>query len=225
MKWFKHQSDSYSNLKHQHVLSEHGLEGYGLFWICVEMVAQQGVDYRIEKAKNWKRVLCYITRQKEEKIDEFLKTFAETKLIDQDSLDQGDLYIPKMEDNLDDYTNRVRRVSEPATDNVHLEQKRTDKNRIEKNRVEMFEQFWNAYPNKKTKKKAYDSWKKIDPSDKLFKEIMVGLERAKGSKQWQKDDGQYIPHPTTWLNQERWNDEDVLSPLKAKPKSKYAHLA
>ena len=106
----------------------------------------------------------------------------------------------------------------------NIEQNRTDKNRIEKNRVEMFEQFWIAYPNKKTKKKAYDSWKKINPSDKLFKEIMSGLERSKSSKQWQKDDGQYIPHPTTWLNQERWNDEDT--PFSAKPKKdgKYAHL-
>lgn len=223
MKWFKHQSDSYSNLKHQHVLSEHGLEGYGLYWICIEMIAQQGEEYRIEKSKNWKRVLCYITRQKEEKIDEFLKTFAETRLIDKDALAQGDLYIPKMAENADDYTNRVRRVSEPATDNVHLEQNRTDKKRIEQNRVAQFEHLWNAYPNKKSKKKAMDIWAKINPSDKLFEKIMAGLERAKQSKQWLKDDGQFIPHPTTWLNQERWNDEDAKSPAKPTNK-KYAHL-
>ena len=27
------------------------------------------------------------------------------------------------------------------------------------------------------------------------------------SEQWKKDDGQFIPHPTTFLNGERWNDE------------------
>ena len=27
------------------------------------------------------------------------------------------------------------------------------------------------------------------------------------SRQWQKDGGQYIPNPATWLNQGRWEDE------------------
>ncbi len=26
-------------------------------------------------------------------------------------------------------------------------------------------------------------------------------------EQWTKDDGTYIPHPATWLNQECWEDE------------------
>ena len=29
------------------------------------------------------------------------------------------------------------------------------------------------------------------------------------SAQWRKDDGQFIPHPRTWLNQGRWKDEGV----------------
>jgi hypothetical protein len=33
------------------------------------------------------------------------------------------------------------------------------------------------------------------------------VEAQKKSKQWQKDDGQYIPNPSTWLNQGRWDDE------------------
>jgi hypothetical protein len=27
------------------------------------------------------------------------------------------------------------------------------------------------------------------------------------SAQWQRDDGQFIPHPSTWLNGRRWEDE------------------
>ena len=29
----------------------------------------------------------------------------------------------------------------------------------------------------------------------------------KKSKEWKKENGKYIPHPTTWLNQKRWEDE------------------
>ena len=36
---------------------------------------------------------------------------------------------------------------------------------------------------------------------------MDGLERQVTSADWLKNNGQYIPYPTTWLNGERWNDE------------------
>jgi hypothetical protein len=77
--------------------------------------------------------------------------------------------------------------------------------KLNKEYNEKFEKFWTEYPNKVAKKKALDSFSRIDP--KLFDAIMAGLAKWKLSAQWQKDGGQFIPHPTTWLNQERWNDE------------------
>ena len=35
---------------------------------------------------------------------------------------------------------------------------------------------------------------------------MTGL-RSVIENEWKNRDPQYIPYPTTWLNQERWNDE------------------
>ena len=37
--------------------------------------------------------------------------------------------------------------------------------------------------------------------------MLKAIEKQKGSEQWTKDNGQYIPHPSTWLNQSRWEDE------------------
>ena len=37
--------------------------------------------------------------------------------------------------------------------------------------------------------------------------MIQAVEKQKQSTQWQRDGGQYIPHPATWLNQERWEDE------------------
>lgn len=79
-----------------------------------------------------------------------------------------------------------------------------------------FELFWDAYPNKTAKKKARQSWDKLNPTGELFASVMRGLEKAKKSPQWTKDAGQYIPHPTTWLNQERWNDEGAAGVPKKK---------
>lgn len=39
--------------------------------------------------------------------------------------------------------------------------------------------------------------------------MMNSLEQFRGSKDWLKDNGQYIPYPSTWLNQRRWEDEDI----------------
>ena len=33
------------------------------------------------------------------------------------------------------------------------------------------------------------------------------IERLKNSNSWKKDDGKFIPYPSTWLNGRRWEDE------------------
>lgn len=70
-----------------------------------------------------------------------------------------------------------------------------------------FDKFWQAYPKKVSKKEAQKSWKKINPSLKLFEKILKALEMVKQTEQWKKDNGKYVPYPATWLNQERWTDE------------------
>ena len=95
------------------------------------------------------------------------------------------------------------------------EEKGTEKNIL--NEVERnFDAFWVEYPNKTSKKKAHQTWLKLKPTGELFAAVMKGLEKAKRSAQWQKDGGQYIPHPTTWLNQERWTDEGAVGAPKPK---------
>lgn len=93
----------------------------------------------------------------------------------------------------------------------HKSDARVEENRVEKilkkDMLTLFAEFWSAYPRKESKKKAELSFLKISPSPDLFAKIMAGLDRAKKSQQWTKDGGAFIPHPTTWLNQERWNDE------------------
>ena len=71
-----------------------------------------------------------------------------------------------------------------------------------------FDLFWNEYSRKVKKKKSKEIWvKKIKPDAALFEKIMAGLKKAKQSPEWQKENGKFIPHPTTWLNGERWEDD------------------
>ena len=72
-----------------------------------------------------------------------------------------------------------------------------------------FDLFWKAYPKKVGKEAARKAFAKVKaPVETLIKAV----EGQKRMPQWLKEDGQFIPHPATWLNQGRWMDEAPLNP-------------
>ncbi len=77
-----------------------------------------------------------------------------------------------------------------------------------------FDEFWAAYPKKVGKKVAESAWKKIKADAELHSKIIAALEKAKRTEQWQRENGRFIPNPTTWLNQGRWDDEYEEAPSK-----------
>lgn len=76
----------------------------------------------------------------------------------------------------------------------------------------MFEQFWEAYPQcfrKANKKGCKAKFVKIKNLQAIFPQIMYSLDVQKRSKQWNEQDGRFIPAPLTWINQERWTITDT----------------
>ena len=69
-----------------------------------------------------------------------------------------------------------------------------------------FENFWAAYPNKVGKDAAWRAWQKRKADLPEGETLLAILARQRASQQWQKEGGQYVPHPATWLNQGRWQD-------------------
>ena len=56
-------------------------------------------------------------------------------------------------------------------------------------------------------------------------EIIGKINELKATKEWQKDGGQFIPHPATWLNEGRWDDTvkvDVSRSVTAETFVEYA---
>lgn len=76
----------------------------------------------------------------------------------------------------------------------------------------LFEDFWKMYPArggvKSGKSTAWKAWQKMGCED-ISHEVMVGLKAQMKSEQWTKDDGQFIPMASTFLNQKRWEVEIV----------------
>jgi len=72
---------------------------------------------------------------------------------------------------------------------------------------EGFGQVWACYPRKVGKGAAEKAYQKINPAPDLLDTILRKIEAATHTAQWIKDDGEFIPHLATWLNQRRWEDE------------------
>jgi len=69
-----------------------------------------------------------------------------------------------------------------------------------------FEQFWDFYPKKVGKQGTFNAWKKKRPP---IDKVMAALKWQIESKQWQEG---FIPNPSTYLNQGRWEDEPEPDP-------------
>lgn len=81
---------------------------------------------------------------------------------------------------------------------------------------ELFGRFWAAYP-KKVGKANCERWfarHKVD--EKTLQAMLDSLAYMKTTEQWQKEGGQYIPNPQTWLNGRRWEDESAKPPQREK---------
>lgn len=75
-----------------------------------------------------------------------------------------------------------------------------------------FNEFWATYPRKTAKPLARKAFDKAIKKTTLSVMLMA-LKWQKQSEQWL---GGFIPHPSTWLNQERWDDEPPPPSLNKK---------
>ena len=86
----------------------------------------------------------------------------------------------------------------------------TDSLQKNKGLLTLFDPFWLTYPKKRKKKTAMEIWKrkKLDAkADMIMADV---TNRMKTDRRWLQG---FIPDPTTYLNQERWDDE-IEKPVK-----------
>lgn len=69
-----------------------------------------------------------------------------------------------------------------------------------------FAEFWELYPRKIAKSAAQKAWRSLRLGDSARGQVIADLNRRLAGE-WAKKDKQYIPHPTTYLHQRRWEDE------------------
>lgn len=122
------------------------------------------------------------------------------------------IYVKKLKPNTNASRNDFIESNnkQDTIDEIKEEKQVKEKSKTENKQQEYFSIFWALYPKKVGKGAAEKSWKKIKPTKDLLEKMLNAIEIAKQSMQWNKDNGQYIPNPATWLNQKRWEDEIII---------------
>lgn len=74
----------------------------------------------------------------------------------------------------------------------------------------LFDRFWAAYPRKEAKPKAQRAFAKLKVTEELLNTMLEAIRRQAKAKHWDRPEmRKYIPHPATWLNNRRWEDEII----------------
>lgn len=83
MDWFKHDSNANLDEKLQEVLLDYGLEGYGLYWYCIELiVGKTNTDNITFELKHDARIIARNTGSTPQKVEEMMKRFVTLGLFE-----------------------------------------------------------------------------------------------------------------------------------------------
>ena len=149
MKWFKHDSNAYRDVKLRKLMMRFGLEGYGLYFYCLERITDKlsttNLTFRLEDDAE---ILAHDTGLHVDDVNGMMRFMVELGLFEDSQgvitclklakrLDQSQAgnktmrtLIAKVRENHDE----VMTESGQSHDSVMLEKKRTDKKRTNKGR-------------------------------------------------------------------------------------------
>ena len=97
--------------------------------------------------------------------------------------------------------------SNPTHNTEHITQDTKHKEKQPTASSVRFDEFWKAYPKKIGKDAAKKAFEKRKPDAVMLVQMVNAINFQRRTAAWQKDGGQFIPNPATWLNQGRWQDE------------------
>ena len=116
MKWFKHDTDANMDAKLQEVMLDYGLEGYGLYWYCIELIAQRvNGDNLTFELEHDARIIARNTGSTPQKVAQMMTSFIDLGLL---NADNGHVFCLKLASRCDDFTAKaVRRNGIKPVDN------------------------------------------------------------------------------------------------------------
>ena len=229
MKWFKHDSDSSNDAKLKKLRLKYGAQGYGIYWYCLELIARNVEKHNLTfELEHDAELIADDFKLSSDLVQHIMTYMVELGLFEESN---GMITCLKMASRTDEYTQKLLQSIKKYPDNITtlsahnltksvlIEENRTEeiildnKEKTIKTEVleDYFDDFWYKYPKKVGKEAARKAWNKANPD--IIK-VIDAINWQRETKQWQAEDGKYIPNPATYLNQGRWMDE---APEQAAP--------
>jgi hypothetical protein len=85
MKWFKHDSDANYDARLLKLRMKYGLEGYGLYWYCLELIATNVTRHNLTfELEHDAEIIAHSTGIHYERIQEMMTYMVELGLFEQD---------------------------------------------------------------------------------------------------------------------------------------------
>lgn len=97
----------------------------------------------------------------------------------------------------------------------HTPRTRGELNTIQRQR---FDQFWEAYPHKKSKGQAEKAFARLNPDDLMLERMLRAIRYQADHRKQLQASGHFVPehkHPSTWISAKAWEDE--LAPVQQRP--------
>jgi hypothetical protein len=137
VKWYKHDASAHGDAKLERVRIKYGMEGYGLYWYCLELIAanveQHNLSFELEHDAE---IIAHRTGIHFERVQEMMTFMVDLGLFEQRS---GVITCLKLAKRCDEYTSKLIRnlggiptVSGQSPDKVPPI--RTEQNRLDKKR-------------------------------------------------------------------------------------------
>ena len=195
--WFSHDTDAWSDMNIELMMSVYGAEGYGFYWILVETLSMQE-EYRLPiNNKGYLAVLSKRMQTSEDKLSEFIS----------DCVDSFSLFNS---DGVFFWSNSlIKRMT------IRDKKKEDGRKSVMKRwgNLDRFDEFWNAYDKKTAKPKCEVLWKKLSKDKK--EQAISYIEKYKKAQ----PDKKYRKNPETYLRNESWNDEIISENIGQSEKS------
>ena len=229
MKWFKHDSDSSNDAKLKKLRLKYGAQGYGIYWYCLELIARNVEKHNLTfELEHDAELIADDFKLSSDLVQHIMTYMVELGLFEESNgmitclkmASRTDEYTQKLLQSIKKYPDNITTLSEHSlTKSVLIEENRTEEIILDKKEKtiktevldDYFDDFWYKYPKKVGKEAARKAWNKANPE--IIK-VIDALNWQIQSKQWNKNDGEFIPNPATYLNQGRWMDE---APEQAAP--------
>lgn len=233
MKWFKHDSDANRDAKLEKVLMRYGAEGYGLYWLCLELIAapidKSNLSFELEHDSE---ILAYRLKMDSLKVEEIMRYFVSLDLFETSEstqritclklasrIENSIVKNPQLKEIQSVITESLDQISEnpgqSRKTSARLDQTRLDQRNIY---THEFEKAWDSYPQRSgsnPKKRAYSAWNARIKDGAETTDMIEGINRYhKFIKETGKASTEFVMQMATFLGPDEHFKNDWIKPTQ-----------